>query len=160
MLNHARTILHNSVQLDDPCEEYVPPLFIPACIPYPLNQLWNLLYGTSPTPAARCFRTQQLMTLLHGSELEPFVMALDPRVTYWPKINTVWSPSPATLTPLAELHVPLNEFAEQHRALLFSAAKCSRVDDLYQVWTSTLDATVRMGAVVLALIYQLKELHQ
>jgi hypothetical protein len=42
------------------------------------------IFGASPDRTFLNFRMQQLMTLLHSTELAEHIYAADPRVTYWP----------------------------------------------------------------------------
>lgn len=89
MTNHLRTLL-----LDEdgtswpggafPGEEYVPPEFRRRPMPGACRNVWRLLFGLNPDRAYKNYRLRQYMTLLHGSDLAPDVLAFDPRVTYWP----------------------------------------------------------------------------
>ncbi len=51
-------------------------------LPTYLNTVRAQLYGTDPDRYLLNFRTWQYLSLLHASSLEPFVYALDPRVSY------------------------------------------------------------------------------
>lgn len=90
MINHLRTLLLNEgpADADYPGEEYVPKDFRTQGLPHELIRIRNLLFGLNPDRAMLNYRLRQYMTLLHTTELEEYVTALDPRVTYWPPHDT------------------------------------------------------------------------
>lgn len=69
-------------------EEYVPSNFRTLVIPQELARVRNLLFSPDPDRAMLNYRLRQYLTLLHTTELEQYVLALDPRVTYWPLHDT------------------------------------------------------------------------
>jgi hypothetical protein len=91
MINHARTLLLNAAsstyQPGTLGEEYIPP-YSPIVLPSYLRGPHKVLFGTNPDKAFLNFRAQELMRLIHQTELAEFVYALDPRVTYWPQAQT------------------------------------------------------------------------
>lgn len=92
MFNHARTLLVNleggSLDGDlSPGEDFFAEELIPfeyAAIDYPsyIDRLRNILYGSSPDRAMLNYRTRQFLTMLHSTELEEYLLELDPRITY------------------------------------------------------------------------------
>lgn len=89
MINHLRTLLLDEDGLSwpgggFPGEEYVPPEFRVRPMSLECRHAWRILFGSKPDRAYKNYRLRQYMTLLHGSELAPEVLAFDPRVTYWP----------------------------------------------------------------------------
>ena len=85
MINHARTLLlnvspntYNASMLG---EEFIPE-FTPVALPSYLQIARNILFGATPDKVFMNFRAYELLSLLHSTELEEFVTALDPRVTY------------------------------------------------------------------------------
>jgi hypothetical protein len=67
-----------------PGEEHVPPAFRARPLPPDLAQARQLLLGNGPDRAYLNYRLRELLGTLHAGELGPYVLALDPRVTYLP----------------------------------------------------------------------------
>lgn len=67
--------------------EYIPKEFFPAVLTPTLNAVHKLIFGASPDNYFINFRANELMSYLHSTELAEYVYRLDPRVTYWPKLN-------------------------------------------------------------------------
>lgn len=88
MINHARTLLANidgaRASRGTPGEELIPPAFRQLRLPRSVQAVRRVLFGVDPDREYMNYRLRELMTLLHSTELEEFVLALDPRVTYWP----------------------------------------------------------------------------
>lgn len=86
MINHARTLLMNVAgwRADEIGEEYVPESFHPVPLTPALSLVRTTLFGTNPDRLFMNYRTLQVMSMLHASELAEHVLALDKRVTYWP----------------------------------------------------------------------------
>ena len=87
MFNHARTLLVNRRADQSPgpdylAEELIPPEFTPLSLPSYLLRLREWLFGTTPDRAMLNYRTRQLLSLIHATETEQFVLDLDPRITY------------------------------------------------------------------------------
>ena len=91
MINHARTLLLNvnsSTYAPGAIgEEYIP-TYNAIKLPKFLDLPHKILFGTQPDRAFLNYRAAELMRLLHQTELSEFIYALDPRVTYWPKLTT------------------------------------------------------------------------
>lgn len=90
MINHLRTLLLNTgpATAATPGEEYVPKGFRPQTLPQDLSSIRNLLFGPSPDRAMLNYRLRQYLALVHSTELEKYVLNLDPRITYWPPHDT------------------------------------------------------------------------
>lgn len=89
MINHVRTLLLNRAGTPGTPssflgEEVVPPAFSPIQLTGVYSKLMRILFGNNPDRLMLNYRLRQYMTLLHSSELEQYVLAKDPRVTYWP----------------------------------------------------------------------------
>lgn len=88
MINHARNLLLNVKSTNDfatyPAEEYVPETFAPVVLPSYLRRVRTELFGSRPDRMLLNYRGQQLLQLLHSTELREFVLDLDPRITYNP----------------------------------------------------------------------------
>lgn len=87
MINHLRTLLLNQTGNtgqgpDFPGAEYVPPDYRARPLPPYLVVAQQALFGTNPSPLYRNYWLWQIMQLLHSTELEEYVLALDSRVTY------------------------------------------------------------------------------
>ena len=92
MINHARNLLLNRCDSgqypwDFPGEEYVPPTFVRKLLPQWLNRGMQILFGSDPDRLFLNHRLRQVMPLLHATELEDYVLALDSRITYWPLVD-------------------------------------------------------------------------
>jgi|694.fasta_scaffold23418_9 hypothetical protein len=92
MINHARTLLLNqhpdSVGVDDVGYEYIPPGFKPQKLPTALDTVHKILFGSRPDNYFLNFRAYELLSYIHQTELDTFLRALDPRITYWRKTAT------------------------------------------------------------------------
>ena len=86
MINHARTLLLNRVRsaygIAFPGEEFVDPAFAQRALPPYLTTAHALLFGNNPDQLYLNYRGRQYMQLIHDTELEEYVLALDPRTTY------------------------------------------------------------------------------
>lgn len=87
MINHVRTLLLNrngntGPGLAFPGAEYVPSAYRARTLPPYLEAAMRALFGFKPDPLYQNYRLWQLMQLLHSTELEEYVLAPDPRVTY------------------------------------------------------------------------------
>lgn len=85
MINHARTLLlnispntYNASMLG---EEFIPE-FIPVALPDYLQIARDILFGAAPDKVFLNFRAYELLSLLHSTELEEFLLAFDQRITY------------------------------------------------------------------------------
>lgn len=87
MLNHLRTLLlnrdGNEVGVDAyPGEELVPDDYRALSLPSYLLDVRRRLFGSDPDRVFLNYRLHQYLTLLHATDLEEFVLGLDPRITY------------------------------------------------------------------------------
>lgn len=104
MFNHARTILlnidgTNSPGPSFPGEELVPSDYFAFPFSPVIERLRRFLFGASPDRAMLNYRLHQYMTILHSTELEEHVLAMDPRVTYWPpRRQDLFHPTRPTIT--------------------------------------------------------------
>ena len=102
MLNHARTLLMNvdgggfGGYLGD---QYIPPAYQALSLPFALVLLRRCLFGVNPDRVMLNYRAQQLLALLRCTQLQQFVEALDPRITY--DVDDASFFSPANFAPLA-----------------------------------------------------------
>lgn len=90
MINHAYTLLLNRAggYREAPLELYVPNDFRSvAPLPEEIGSVRRILFGTSPDDTLLHYRARQFLPLLHSADLEAFVLALDPRVTYDPRVG-------------------------------------------------------------------------
>jgi hypothetical protein len=79
MINHTRTLILN----ERVGKEFIPDTFVPMPASATAARVRDCLFAGLP-PEAKDARMQQVMQLLHTYELEPYVLAKDPRVTYLP----------------------------------------------------------------------------
>lgn len=121
MINHLRTLLLNQKRgtwgPDFPGEEYVPPKFKPLTVlPDGVSKAHKVLFGGNTDRLMGNVRLRQLLPMLHQTELEEYVLALDPRITYWPStdqslyrdaytitVQAIMAMSNEDLTPVGQL---------------------------------------------------------
>lgn len=87
MVNHARNLLLNtrrSQLVGLPGVEYVPPEFVPRQLNGAANLIYKTLFGAQPDGLKLNYRTQELLRLVHATELAEFLYWRDARVTYLP----------------------------------------------------------------------------
>ncbi len=87
MISHARTLLLNRDGDKRPLpaffgEEYVPSAFRALLIPSEMLTIMRALFGSAPDDAGMNYLLWQYMKILHSTEFEDYVYALDSRVTY------------------------------------------------------------------------------
>lgn len=87
MPNMARTLLLNAdgSQYQDTSAyayEYVPPYYRPVALPAELLTVRRALFGSEPDMAGMNYTLWQYMRVLHSTEFDEYVYALDSRVTY------------------------------------------------------------------------------
>jgi len=92
--NLARTLLINragSEQQDTAAfgYEYVSPSFQPVALMSGLTNVRRMLFGSDPDLAGLNYSVWQYMRILHSTEFEAYVTALDPRITYLNKKSLV-----------------------------------------------------------------------
>lgn len=91
MINHFRTLLLNRSApsyLSRHGEEYIPEEFSRLeNLPSYIQGIRTVLFGPSSDWLFENYRVRQYMSVLHSTELEEFVTALDSRITYDP-----WNP--------------------------------------------------------------------
>jgi hypothetical protein len=92
MINHARTLLLNtsplSAHAQDVGYEYIPHEFKPARLSNALHLIYRTLFGANPDQRFLNLRSRELLTYIHQTELAEYAHKLDPRVTYWPAIDS------------------------------------------------------------------------
>jgi hypothetical protein len=93
VLNHVRTLLLNMAPGSAvyPGEEAVPSAFRPLALPTYLQAIRAKLFGTDPDKAMMNYRLRQYMTILHATQLEKYVTALDQRITYLPFASDLYA---------------------------------------------------------------------
>lgn len=86
MINHARTLLMNiegSSQFHfEYGEEIIPADYRVRTLPQSLINIRKILFGQNPDRAMLNYRCRQLLALIHRSDLEQYITALDSRITY------------------------------------------------------------------------------
>lgn len=95
MVNHVRTLLMNRGReghgLDQPGEEFVYDKFKPRVLTPGLLTAHRILFGGQPDRLFVMFRMRQLMQLIHSSPLANDVLVKDPRITYLPFDDEMFS---------------------------------------------------------------------
>lgn len=87
MFNHARTLLMNVKGSSSPGEDFFGEELVPVDykkleLPTYLDVVRSRLFGADPDRAMLNYRVKQLLNLVQSTELNEYVLALDPRVTY------------------------------------------------------------------------------
>lgn len=95
MINAFRTLLLNENGSSTPGypypgEEYVPPTYHAKTLTPFQQTVRRILFGNYPDRAMLNYRLQEIMSIFHGSDLETYVTALDPRITYWPPGHDIY----------------------------------------------------------------------
>jgi hypothetical protein len=101
MINHARTLLLNrkSTYFDGiDSSEYIPPAFQPVVLSTGLKTIKNILIPSGLDKFGENYLAASIMKILHAPDIESYVNALDTRVTY---LNKGESLSKMTDTPVA-----------------------------------------------------------
>lgn len=157
MINHARTLLMNSASAPiSPGEEYILDTYVPFKLPRYLQNVWNVLYGDKLERKDLNYRTRQLITFLHSTELVKYVTALDPRITYWPILDkALWQPEPTTLNPLTKLS---DKLAKLNLEELFNMPG-EHYEEFLNNWQSP-QLLYKLSGLSLAFIYQVEEMRQ
>lgn len=75
-----------------PGDEYLPTEYLAQNLPTSLDIIRQQLFGSDPDRVMRNYRCQQLLRMLHATELEEFVLDPDPRITYDPAADTFLHP--------------------------------------------------------------------
>ena len=104
MINHGRTLLLNKDGAFRPAptfflEEYVPEDFSSLGLPGYLVTIRNVLMGDGSDDAFENFRLWQFMKLIHSTEFEAYLTALDSRVTYLTDRSIVEAKNTYTVSP-------------------------------------------------------------
>jgi hypothetical protein len=88
MINHVRTLLLNPASPGTSSsyigDEFVPTGYAQLAIPSKFDRVRSIVFGIDADRAMLNYRLAEIMPMLHTTELEEFVLDLDPRVTYWP----------------------------------------------------------------------------
>lgn len=166
MVNHARTVLLNEPArvLAGLSTIYVPQDFKPVEIPDVFAALYGFIFPDTFSLAAKIVRVDQIMQLLSSGELVPFVLSMDSRVTYGSEPAATLtaiitgSASDGSLVAILELvdHAPA--VASISSALFSLPRQQITMDSLRLLWSPQQEGTIRFGALMLALIYQLDAL--
>lgn len=94
MINHARTLLlninGNRYQPQYLGEEYIPANFAAVNLPSYIQAARRILFGARPERVFLNYRVRELLHTVHETELNEYLYALDPRVTYWPEPTPVF----------------------------------------------------------------------
>jgi hypothetical protein len=141
MINHVLTLLRNrSASFTD--DEFVPPEFVPCEVPPVVVKIHNLMVAKSP------YRLRQIMQVLHATELEKYVLAKDPRVTYLPFDDVAWDTSPGNLAEV--LQRLQRELTEDDERELFGAEPDELMKPFYKLWKESDQLPYKLGGLMLA----------
>lgn len=86
MINHARNLLLNIPYVEFkahvPLEEIIDPAYKVRTLPTHLANVRRALFGETPDRYMLNYRTRQLLSIVHSTELSEFLTDLDSRITY------------------------------------------------------------------------------
>lgn len=151
MINHARTLLINQSgpRLHDSgnrLDVYIPP-FAAQDLPAPLKNVWRQLFGAAPSYAAIIENAARYMQILSIEPALPYVLALDPRLTY---------DSNADIDDLIAMQTPPHLSSEFMAR--FDTAGMRRhtadFDTFYRMTDSRKPLALRIAGVLLNFIYE------
>lgn len=86
MINHVRTLLLNVERTDADVlgEEQIDPDFKPLDLPSPMRKVRSILFGDDPDRYMLNYRSREILTIVHNTELESWITYFDNRITYFP----------------------------------------------------------------------------
>lgn len=159
MINHARTLFLNQwVGEPTAFEEYADPTFQTIQLPKWMQPARQALFGDGRAREICNFRARQVFTLLHAGNLEKYVLALDPRITYLPFLPAQRDIAPDLLSLRDVLDV-LERDPEMNTYLFFYGKNTALFEEFSNLWRSPLFVD-RLGGFVLAMIYKIEELRR
>jgi len=87
MFNHARSLLVNlsgtgTVYAEVPGDELIPQSYKEINFPTYLDTVRSRIFGAKPDRAMLNYRSNQLLNLISATELQSYILKLDPRITY------------------------------------------------------------------------------
>jgi hypothetical protein len=128
-------------------------------LPEPLRRVRAVLFGRDPDRRTLLYRTRQFLALLHACELEEFVTAVDPRVTYLPLDRGVLEPRPDVLPDdLGAVAARLQAVGEDALLALFGTSHDEPWATWRALWAADMPLPYRLGAVLLALAARTDEI--
>ena len=112
MINHARTLLLNTpakkAQALDAGYEYIPAEYRRVELTSTLKTIQTTLFGVNPDQRFLNLRAMELLSYAHQTELAEYIYALDPRVTYWPRVKASFQQTlPIVVTQVGGARRPL-----------------------------------------------------
>jgi hypothetical protein len=147
MINHVRTLLANAPANTADGWEYVPADFTPRQLSSTISRIRRFVFGLQPTPTALNYRLRQVMQLLHATELETYVLAKDPRVTYLPfGVEFQNMNLPEDLTVVCSLLTKLMTYDDEQ--VLFG-----KYPAFHELWKASDNIAYKFGALMLAVAY-------
>jgi hypothetical protein len=131
-----------AIGLDD---EFVPPEFVPQAVPAAVQKVRDIVFDNPPVTG---LRLRQIMQLLHATELEEYVLAADPRITYLPfddaYLGSVGDWLPALLPALI---VALDA---EDEAELFGDTEQEPNKTFHDLWKTHDQLAYKLGGLMLA----------
>lgn len=155
MINHARTLLLNSNTDYYSRNQYIPK-YTHKKLPEDLQQIWNIFFSSNPSDLAKNHRVKQLLIIIHSTKLVDYVYKLDKRITYLPFYNEGFIDEPEGLPELNTVLTTL-ENVLQNNTLFKSNQEDIKLFEKY--WNDHKLYSVRLSAVLLALIYRIENLN-
>ena len=163
MVNWLRTLLLNPIttgcQIDVPGDEVVPQDYAYITPPSIVARLQDVLLGPANDRQSQNIRLWMLLGLIHGTDLEPYALARDSRVTYWPPVDSSMYGKALLGTPsVADMwQSVLTIMTPQTENELFGTDTSGTYADLREIWQNHILFSYRFAAVVLAMAYRLDD---
>ena len=156
MLNHARTLLLNRTGTANLKSyngyEYVPERYTAMGLTSTLQNVSAILFHGMDTPTNMNLRVKQYMHILHSTEYESYITALDTRITYEPSNPVTASFEPAK--SLIDIVVDLRNVKSGMLDPIFLDMPI----DFKILWMSAPFLFYQLSGVLLAMIYQIEKL--
>tara|TARA_R110000824_G_scaffold16491_3_gene68424 strand:+ start:1011 stop:1535 length:525 start_codon:yes stop_codon:yes gene_type:complete len=165
MLNHARTLLVNysaaatgSVGFSGHLgEELIDPDYIARTLPPYMQTIRHILFDRDATRARVNARARAYLSLLHATELEEFVLELDPRISYDFQGKDFFDSSTSYSFSLGKVVDTLDGAPNPAILQLFKVADKAGGEEpfstFYNLWKDHHEVAYRLGGLLLAYIH-------
>jgi hypothetical protein len=163
MINHTRTLLLNKLAIDCtgyPYNEYIDPNFVPVNLTRELQQVYSAIYGIVNI-SAQLNTVMGLLKILHIDLLEPFTLYFDHRITYnVRKLSVLDTTNSQIIINTIQLNIEQRLLDFNVLNAIFKPTGGSDIQSVYNIWSQTQEAVIKLGAVLLAYTYQLENMRK
>ena len=159
MINHARTLLLNT-QIPN-SEIYIPENFGSVALPLYLQRFRQAALGDGDNIQALEPTVDSWITLLHQADREPYILALDSRITYKPLGRKCINNNKVNLAGrISATILNANPLAGSGKSGLFKLVSGyeEQLNDLKEIWDNSTRDEDKACAAIIGYIYQLEGL--